>query len=32
MEKLRAAGFARSATGLEDGVRLYVRDFVEAYL
>ena len=35
MEKLRAAGFARPATSLEDGLRLYVRDFLEtadAYL
>jgi hypothetical protein len=35
MEKLRAARFARSATSLEGGLRLYVRDFLEtadAYL
>jgi hypothetical protein len=35
MEKLRAAGFARSATSLEDGLGLYFRHFLEtadAYL
>ena len=29
MEKLRAAGFAHSATSLEHGLKLYVRDFLE---
>jgi len=30
MEKLPAAGFAQSAASLEDGLRFYVRDFLEA--
>ncbi len=29
MDKLRAAGFAEPLTSLEDGVRLYVRDYLE---
>ncbi len=29
MEKLRAAGFAEPTTTLEEGVRRYVRDFLE---
>jgi len=35
MEKLPAARFAQSAASLEDGLRFYVRDFLEmaaAYL
>jgi ADP-L-glycero-D-manno-heptose 6-epimerase len=30
MDKARAAGFAVPATGLEDGLRLYIRDHLEA--
>jgi ADP-L-glycero-D-manno-heptose 6-epimerase len=30
MEKLRAAGFAKPLTSLEDGLRLYIRDYLEA--
>ncbi len=30
MDKARAAGFAVPATGLEDGLRLYIRDYLEA--
>jgi len=29
MDKLRAAGFAQPLTSLEDGLRLYVRDYLE---
>jgi ADP-L-glycero-D-manno-heptose 6-epimerase len=29
MERLRAAGYARAMTELEDGVAHYVRDFLE---
>jgi ADP-L-glycero-D-manno-heptose 6-epimerase len=30
MDKLRAAGFAEPLTSLEDGIRFYVRDYLEA--
>ena len=30
MARLRAAGYAGSFTGLEDGVRRYVREYLEA--
>jgi ADP-L-glycero-D-manno-heptose 6-epimerase len=30
MDKARAAGFAAPPTGLEDGLRLYIRDYLEA--
>jgi ADP-L-glycero-D-manno-heptose 6-epimerase len=29
MEKVRSAGFTRPLPGLEDGLRLYLRDYLE---